>query len=43
MPEFDAERTEELADLVHRPVVERMAERGTPFHGILYAGLDDDL
>ena len=39
VPEFDAERTEELADLVHRPVVERMAERGTPFHGILYAGL----
>ncbi len=39
VPDFDPERTEELADLVHRPIVERMAERGTPFHGVLYAGL----
>ena len=26
-------------DEVHRPIVELMANRGTPFHGILYAGL----
>ena len=39
VPEIDADRTEELADLVHRPIVERMAERGTPFRGVLYAGL----
>jgi phosphoribosylamine--glycine ligase len=24
---------------VHQPVVDRMRERGTPFHGVLYAGL----
>ena len=33
------DRVEEIADLVHRPVVELLAERGTPFHGVLYAGL----
>ncbi len=33
---------EELASLsaaVHQPIVDLMARRGTPFHGILYAGL----
>ena len=30
---------EEIVDAVHRPVVEAMARRGTPFHGVLYAGL----
>ena len=30
---------EALAGVVHRPVVELMRERGTPFHGVLYAGL----
>jgi phosphoribosylamine---glycine ligase len=30
---------EALADAVHRPVVELMRDRGTPFHGVLYAGL----
>ncbi len=39
VPGTDRERVEELADLVHRPVVELMAERGTPFRGVLYAGL----
>ncbi len=39
VPGIDHDRAEELADLVHRPIVERMAERGTPFHGVLYAGL----
>lgn len=32
----------EVADIVeriHRPIVAAMAERGTPFHGVLYAGL----
>ncbi len=28
-----------LAAAVHQPVVDLMAERGTPFHGVLYAGL----
>ncbi len=29
----------ELAGIVHQPVVDLMRERGTPFHGVLYAGL----
>jgi phosphoribosylamine--glycine ligase len=29
----------ELSALVHQPIVDLMARRGTPFHGILYAGL----
>jgi phosphoribosylamine---glycine ligase len=30
---------EELAGLVHRPVIAELARRGTPFVGLLYAGL----
>jgi phosphoribosylamine--glycine ligase len=36
---FDEVEVEELADLVHRPIVEAMANRGTPYRGVLYAGL----
>ena len=39
VPGVGAERTDELADAVHRPVVEALANRGTPFNGVLYAGL----
>ncbi len=39
VPGFDAGETERIADLVHRPVVETMRDRGTPFAGVLYAGL----
>jgi phosphoribosylamine--glycine ligase len=39
VPGFDPAETERIADLVHRPVVEAMKRRGTPFHGVLYAGL----
>ena len=39
VPGVDAERVEELTGLVHRPVVEAMARRGTPYRGVLYAGL----
>ena len=39
VPGFDAGETERIADLVHRPVVDAMKRRGTPFHGVLYAGL----
>ncbi len=39
VPGFDAAETERIADLVHRPVVDAMRRRGTPFHGVLYAGL----
>ncbi|HKG36860.1 MAG TPA: phosphoribosylamine--glycine ligase [Solirubrobacterales bacterium] len=39
VPGFDRDRVAELADAVHRPVVQWMARSGTPFHGVLYAGL----
>jgi phosphoribosylamine---glycine ligase len=39
VPGFDDAEIEGIADLVHRPVVEAMRRRGTPFHGVLYAGL----
>jgi phosphoribosylamine---glycine ligase len=39
VPGFDEEAVEELADAIHRPVVELMRRRGTPFRGVLYAGL----
>jgi phosphoribosylamine--glycine ligase len=39
VPGFGAAEVEEIVEQVHRPVVAAMARRGTPFHGILYAGL----
>jgi phosphoribosylamine--glycine ligase len=39
VPGFDGRRVEEIADAVHRPIVDLMRRRGTPFHGVLYAGL----
>ena len=39
VPGFDVELVSEITDLVHRPIVELMRRRGTPFHGVLYAGL----
>jgi phosphoribosylamine--glycine ligase len=36
---IDETTARELAAAVHQPVVELMRERGTPFHGMLYAGL----
>jgi phosphoribosylamine--glycine ligase len=39
VPGFDAAAVEGIVERVHRPVVAAMAERGTPFHGVLYAGL----
>jgi phosphoribosylamine--glycine ligase len=36
---IDARKTAELAAMVHQPVVDLMRKRGTPFHGVLYAGL----
>src|SRR6185436_5702693 len=35
----DAGLVEQLARTVHQPVVDELRHRGTPFHGILYAGL----
>ena len=39
VPGFGTERVEEIADTVHRPLVDLMRRRGTPYHGVLYAGL----
>ena len=39
VPGIGRREVEELVDLVHRPVLEEMARRGTPFVGLLYAGL----
>jgi phosphoribosylamine--glycine ligase len=39
VPGFDAERVEQIADAAHRPIVELLRRRGTPYHGVLYAGL----
>jgi phosphoribosylamine---glycine ligase len=36
---FGAAEVEQIVDVVHRPVVDAMRRRGTPFHGVLYAGL----
>ena len=39
VPLLGEDDVEELAGLVHRPVVAELARRGTPFVGLLYAGL----
>ena len=39
VPMLGEEDVEELAGLVHRPVIAELARRGTPFTGLLYAGL----
>jgi phosphoribosylamine--glycine ligase len=39
VPGFDATRGAEIAAAVHQPIVDELARRGTPFHGVLYAGL----
>ena len=39
VPGVDAERGREIAAEVHQPIVDELRRRGTPFHGVLYAGL----
>jgi phosphoribosylamine--glycine ligase len=39
VPGIDDERAAELAAQVHQPIVDELRRRGTPYHGILYAGL----
>jgi phosphoribosylamine---glycine ligase len=39
VPGFDIDSTAELVEEIHRPVVEELARRGTPFVGVLFAGL----
>jgi phosphoribosylamine--glycine ligase len=38
-PFLRPDEIEELVDLVHKPVLAELAERGAPFVGLLYAGL----
>jgi phosphoribosylamine---glycine ligase len=38
-PVSDAGSVDELVDSIHQPVAEELARRGTPFVGLLYAGL----
>jgi phosphoribosylamine---glycine ligase len=39
VPGIDAARAAELCAQVHQPVLDELRRRGTPFHGVLYAGL----
>jgi phosphoribosylamine---glycine ligase len=39
VPGIDAAAVAEIVRDVHQPVVDVLRERGTPFHGVLYAGL----
>jgi phosphoribosylamine---glycine ligase len=39
VPGIDAEQVQRLAADVHQPIVDELRRRGTPFHGVLYAGL----
>ena len=39
VPGIDSDHAALLARLVHQPVVDELRRRGTPYHGVLYAGL----
>ena len=39
VPGVDPDRAEEIARVAHQPIVDELRRRGTPFHGVLYAGL----
>jgi phosphoribosylamine---glycine ligase len=39
VPEVDDALVERIRAEVHQPVVDELARRGSPFHGVLYAGL----
>jgi phosphoribosylamine--glycine ligase len=39
VPGFGPDEVAELVDRIHRPVVEELARRGSPFTGMLFAGL----
>ncbi len=39
VPAVDEARAREICAIVHQPVLDELARRGTPFHGVLYAGL----
>lgn len=35
----DAAKVDEISSIVHQPILDELARRGTPFTGVLYAGL----
>jgi phosphoribosylamine--glycine ligase len=39
VPGIGPDRAAEIAELVHQPIVDELRRRGTPFHGVLYAGI----
>ena len=39
VPGFDLARAREIAAVAHQPIVDALRAQGTPFHGVLYAGL----
>jgi phosphoribosylamine--glycine ligase len=39
LPDVPDDAAEEILETVHLPVLRELARRGTPFHGLLYAGL----
>jgi phosphoribosylamine--glycine ligase len=39
VPGVDPERADEIAAIAHQPIIDELRRRGTPFHGVLYAGL----
>jgi phosphoribosylamine---glycine ligase len=39
VPGIDVAHAKALAATVHQPIVDELRRRGTPFHGVLYAGL----
>jgi phosphoribosylamine---glycine ligase len=39
VPQFDRREVESIVEQIHQPVLEELAGRGTPFVGLLYAGL----
>jgi phosphoribosylamine--glycine ligase len=39
LPDVADEDSQEILETVHLPVLRELARRGTPFHGLLYAGL----
>jgi phosphoribosylamine--glycine ligase len=39
VPGIDPDRAAEIAAMVHQPVIDTLRRRGTPFRGVLYAGL----
>jgi phosphoribosylamine--glycine ligase len=39
VPPFEGRELESLVERVHQPVLDELASRGTPFTGLLYAGL----